>query len=421
MTAPAKVSSVRRRWLWAAAALGLVSLIQIFARFPTQDLTSSGTWSIAVAWSIPIMLAALGGMFAERAGIVNIGLEGMMVLGTWFGAMFTIIGGPWWGMVAAGIGGMLGGLLMGVATVSFKVDHVIAGVAINLMAPGITRFLSHLHFSDRGGSITQSPTIVGVSKFSVPFLSGGRLFGWKSPDLLGVVEKWDLVFVSDLAGVMRGMVWNLSWMTLLMVLMVPFTVFLLWKTPFGLRLRSCGEHPDAADSLGVNVYLYKYFGVALSGMCAGLGGGFLAIELSGLYKEGQTQGKGFIGLATLIFGNWRPVVTALGALLFGFTETLRLRDQDAPHALLLVVVIALIFVAIRRARKVDAGSSRWFGVAASLVVALVIGYAYLTTDGVPDQLPKITPYLTVLAVLTFGTHRLRPPAKEGVAWSKGDH
>lgn len=407
MTTAPRNWSRRNRWLISGlSGLVAISLVQDVARFPTTDLTSSGTWSIAVAWSIPILLAALGGMYAERSGIINIGLEGMMILGTWAGAMFTIIGGPWVGMAAAAVAGVFGGLIMGLATVTFKVDHVIAGVAVNLMAPGITRFLSDVHFPDRGGSITQSPTVVGVSKFSVPLIS----------DALGAVEEKNWLVVSDLAGILGGFFSNMSWMTLLMILTVPLTVWLLWRTAFGLRLRSCGEHPTAADSLGVNVYLYKYWGILISGACAGLGGGFLAIELSGLYKEGQTQGKGYIGLATLIFGNWRPIGSALGALLFGFTETLRLRDQDAPHALLLLVTVALVFLAIRALTR-----KKWLTVGVSLAVALVIGFAYFTTSGVPDQLPKITPYLTVLAVLLFGTQRLRPPAAEGIPWSKGDH
>lgn len=400
--------------LVAGSGLFAISAVQRFARFPTEDLTSSGTWSVALAWSIPILMAALGGMYAERCGIVNIGLEGMLIIGTWVGAFYTLLAGPWWGILAGGIAGGLAGVIMALATVTFRVDQIIAGVAINLMAPGLTRFLSDVHFSERGGSITQSPTIVGVSKFKLPFLAGGDVFGWKSPDLLGAVERADIIVVSDLAGIGRGLVFSMSWMTLVLLLLVPFSVWLLWRTPFGLRLRSSGEHPDAADSLGVNVYLYRYYGVIISGVCAGLGGAFLAVELSGLYKEAQTQGKGFIGLATLIFGNWRPILAFLGALLFGFTETLRLRDQDAPHALLLLVVIALTYLAVRAIQK-----RKWLSLAVSAAVAFVITFAYFTTEGVPDQLPKITPHLTVLAVLLFGTRKLRPPAAEGRPWSKG--
>ncbi len=417
MTTMVKEGTSKARLLIVLASmLVAVSAVQNFARFPTEDLTSSGTWSIAVAWSVPILMAALGGMFAERAGIVNIGLEGMMIIGTWVGAFYTLLAGPWVGIIAGGLAGVVAGAVMALATVTFKVDQIIAGVAINLMSPGLTRFLSDVHFSDRGGSITQSPTIVGVSRFSVPFLSGGNLFGWKSPDLLGAVERAHIIVLSDLAGVVRGLFWNMSWWTLALLLIVPFSVWLLWRTSFGLRLRSCGEHPDAADSLGVNVYLYKFYGVMISGLLAGLGGAFLAVELSGLYKEGQTQGKGFIGLATLIFGNWRPILTFFGALLFGFTETLRLRDPDAPHALLLLVVIALIYLAVRGAQK-----RNWVSLGVSALAAVVIGFAYFTSEGVPDQLPKITPHLTVLAVLMFGTRKLRPPAAEGIPWSKGEH
>ncbi len=417
MTALVQQRSPRtRQILVVASMLVAVAGVQKFARFPTEDLTSSGTWSIAVAWSIPILLAALGGMFSERAGVVNIGLEGMMIIGTWVGAFYTLLYGPWLGIIAGGLAGIAAGAVMALATVTFKVDQIIAGVAINLMAPGLTRFLSDVHFSDRGGSITQSPTIVGVSKFSVPFLSGGNLFGWKSPDLLGAIERANIIVVSDLAGILRGLFWNMSWWTFGLLLVVPLSAWVLWRTSFGLRLRSCGEHPDAADSLGVNVYLYRFYGVMISGLLAGLGGAFLSVELSGLYKEGQTQGKGFIGLATLIFGNYRPILTFLGALLFGFTETLRLRDPDAPHALLLLVVIALIYLAVRAAQK-----RNWVSLGVSVLTAVVIGFAYFTSEGIPDQLPKITPYLTVLAVLMFGTRKLRPPAAEGRAWSKGEH
>ncbi len=378
--------------------------------------TSSGTWSIALAWSVPIFMAGLGGIFSERAGIVNIGLEGMMVLGTWFGAFGTMILGPWWGMVFAGIAGGVGGLILAVATVSFRVDHIIAGVAINLMAPGVTRFLADINFNDRGGSITQSPTIRGVETFNLPFLAGGEIFGWHSPDFLGTIDRWNIIIVSDLAGILRGVVSNMSYLTLLVVLLVPFASWLLWRTRFGLRLRSAGEHPDAADSLGVNVYLYKYYGVVISGVFAGLGGGFLSIQLSGLYKEGQTLGKGFIGLATMIFGNWRPVGTALGSLLFGFTETLRLRDPKAAHALLLLVTLAIALLVIMKIVKRDYRSA---GIL--VVVGALVGLWYFNTSGVPDQLPKITPHLAVLIVLLFATQRLRMPAADGRPWSKGEH
>ncbi len=396
------------------AGVFLLAVTEQFARIPTSDLASSGTWRIAFAWMIPILMAGLGGMFSERSGVVNIGLEGLLVLGTWFGAYGTIISGsPWVGLLFATLAGLAGGLLMAVATVTFSVDHIIAGTALLVMSPGLARYLSDLVFPQYGGSITQSPTLASASTFDWPFLAGGSIFGWESPDLLGTLEGLDWFFVSHLAGILRGLASQMSWPTLIGLLVIPASAWVLWKTTFGLRLRSVGEDPDAADSLGVNVYRYKYYGVLISGALAGYGGGFLSIQLSNLYKEAQTGGKGFIGLATMIFGNWRPSGTAAGALLFGFTETLRLRDPNAPHALLLFVTIVLGILAVRALWR-----SRWQSAAGLIASGALVAWFYLATDRVPNQLPQITPYLAVLVVLLFATRRLRMPAADGQIWIK---
>ncbi len=247
---PGNGDNGRKAWrTWVLGALGIVLLLSVtqqFAKLETSDLTSSGTWLIALAWSVPILMAGLGGIFSERTGIVNIGLEGMLVLGTWFGAYGTLVYGPWWGMVMAAIAGAFGGALLALATVTFNVDHIVAGVAINIMAPGITRFLASVHFPDRGGSITQSPTMSGVSSFSLPFLAGGHVGGWRSPDILGAVEDWDWFFVSDLAGITRGFVFQMSWLTLVAILIAPALTYLIWKTARGLRHDCCGGKPYAA-------------------------------------------------------------------------------------------------------------------------------------------------------------------------------
>jgi simple sugar transport system permease protein len=409
------IPGIRVDWmLLATLGVVLLALTERWARIPTSDLTSSGTWSIALGWSIPILMAGLGGMFSERAGVVNIGLEGLLVLGTWFGAWGTLVtGNVWMGMLIGALAGAVGALLMAVVTVTFGVDHIIAGTAILVMAPGIGRYLSGLIFPDYGGSITQSPTLVGSSSFNVPFLAGGRIFGWRSPDLLGAMEQSDLFFIAELGGILRGFVFQMSWLTLVGILIIPISWYLLWRTRWGLRLRSSGEDPDAADSLGVNVYLYKYYGVVTSGLLAGFGGAFLAVQLSGLYKEGQTNGKGFIGLATMIFGNWRPGGTASGSLLFGFAETLRLRDQDAPHALLLFVSIVLFLFMLRALYQ-----RRWRSGAGLGVAAVALGAFYMNVDTVPNQLPQITPFIAVLVVLLFATRRLRMPAADGQIWIK---
>lgn len=409
------IPGVRVDWL-LLALLGVVllALTERWARIPTSDLTSSGTWSIALGWSIPILMAGLGGMFSERSGVVNIGLEGMLVLGTWFGAWGTLVtGNVWLGMLIGALAGAVGALLMAVATVTFGVDHIIAGTAILVMSPGIGRYLSGLIFPQYGGSITQSPTVNGSSTFDVPFLAGGSLFGWESPDFFGMMERTQVFLVAELGGILRGFFFQMSWLTLFGIAIIPLSWFLLWRTRWGLRLRSVGEDPDAADSLGVNVYLYKYYGVVMSGVLSGFGGAFLAVQLSGLYKEGQTNGKGFIGLATMIFGNWRPSGTASGSLLFGFAETLRLRDQNAPHALLLFVTIVLGLFALRALYR-----RRWRSGVGLTVAAIALGTFYMNVDTVPNQLPQITPFIAVLVVLLFATRRLRAPAADGQIWMK---
>src|SRR3954462_10856739 len=214
-----------------------------------QELTSSSTIAAALLLAVPIGLAALGGLFSERAGVVNIGLEGMMILGTW-GAGWA---GYQWGGGAALLGGLLfgalGGLLHALVTVTFGVDHVVSGVAINILAAGLVRFLSELLYGQDngvGGGVTQSPALSGGKPpaFSVPGLSSG-------PDLLGDVEQLHWFLVSDVAGVLRGATHEVGVLTVIAVLLIPATYLLLWCAAFGLRLRSCGENPAAAGSLGV--------------------------------------------------------------------------------------------------------------------------------------------------------------------------
>jgi simple sugar transport system permease protein len=369
-------------------------------------------------WAIPILLAGLGGLYSERAGVVNIGLEGMMILGTWFGAWGAITYGPWWGIVAGIIGGALGGLLHAVATVTFGVDHIISGVAVNILAPGITRFLSSEILTNiPGGSITQSPRVPGVGSATVPFLAGGTIGNWTTPDLFGWLGTQQWFFVSDVANILKGVMTRVSWVTVIAVLLVPLTAWLLWRTRFGLRLRICGERPEAGEAQGIDVYRYKYIGVVISGALAGMAGAFIASpELSGIYLEGQTTGRGFIGLAALIFGNWRPIGVLGGALLFGYPFGIGLRDLDgsASHGLILVNAIglaAVAFWAFTRSRRTDT----------VLAVALsgIFALWYFTTDVVPDVWINILPFVIVLLVLIFFAQRLRPPAADGLSYRKG--
>jgi len=404
----------------AAAALGILVLtfVQVLEPGGLERLTSENASGAMLRWSVPILLAGLGGLFSERAGIVNIGLEGMMVLGTWFGAYGVLVGGPWLGLLYGLVGGAVGGLIHAIATISFGVDHIVSGVAINLLAPGVVRFLSsEVLVNYSGGSITQSPGIDGLGSVTLPFLAGGTFFGAETPDILGSIDGWGVFFLSDIAGFLRGFTANVSIFTLLALAAVPATAWLVWKTRFGLRLRIAGEHPTAGESLGVNIIFQKYKGVVISGALSGLGGAFIAMELTGFYREAQTQGRGFIGLAALIFGNWRPGGILVAAFVFGYPFGTALRDLDgrSTHALLLVVVIALgaiLVLSIRRQKRLDMILS---GVLASGFLVW-----YLLTDTAPDWLPNTLPFATVLLVLLFAVQRLRMPAADGQIYRKGE-
>ena len=380
-----------------------------------SDLTSTGTASAALLLSVPIVLAALGGLFSERAGVVNIGLEGMMIMGAWAGGYIGSQHGPWAGLLAAVVFGSLGALVHAIATVTFGVDHVVSGVAINIIAAGLVRYLSTLLY--QGGSWpgpSQSPGIETISVNGLPILSGGHYFGWKSPDLLGSIANLNWFFISDFASILRGLTGDLSYVTAIAVAIVPISFFILWKTSFGLRLRSAGEAPIAAESLGVNVYLMKYSGVLISGGLAGLGGGFLAIVAANHYQENQVAGRGYIGLAALLFGNYRPGGILMGAGLFGFADALQLRDSEAIHALILLIVAILAYLVYRDVRK-----GKLVSAAISGVMSAGFLWFYLAVDVLPGQLVTMTPYIATLLVLSLASQRLRMPAADGIPYRRG--
>ncbi|MGH9166304.1 MAG: ABC transporter permease [Acidimicrobiia bacterium] len=397
--------------------LGAVLLLSVVEEITgIGELTSRGTFSAALRLAVPILFAGLGAVYSERAGVVNIGLEGMMIMGTWFGAWAGWRFGAWEGVLMGLLGGALGGLIHAIATVTFAVDHIVSGVAVNILALGGMRFLSVIAFEGSGGGATQSPRVQGgIDTVAVPFLAGGGLLGWKTPDFFGWLERRDWFFVSDLGGLLRGLTGDLSWLTVIALVAVPATWWLLWRTPWGLRLRSCGENPYAAESLGVGVLRMKYYGVVISGALAGLGGAFLVLVQAGIYREGQTAGRGFIGLAALIFGNWRPGGVLVGSALFGFADALRLRQQGAVHALLLYLALALGLLALRGLVRRKP--------ALALVPALA-GLAFFAwfsfTERVPSEFVFITPYLVTLLVLALATQRLRPPAADGLRYRKGE-
>jgi simple sugar transport system permease protein len=229
----------------------------------------------------PLLLAALGGMFSERAGVINIALEGLMLAGAFTAAAIThYSGSPWVGLLAGVLAGVGVALIHAVASIRFQADQVVSGTAINILMLGVPALLSGAFFLSSG---------------STPQIPKENLIPW-TPVVLAF-------------------------------LLVPVTWYVLFRTPFGLRLRAVGENPGAADAAGVSVTRLRYSAVLLSGALAGIGGAYLSIGQSSLFTRNMTSGRGFIALAALIFGKWRPVQTMLACLLFGFTEALAIQLQ----------------------------------------------------------------------------------------------
>jgi len=248
------------------------------------DVWITGLGLATLTFATPLILAALGGLFSERAGIVNIALEGMMTAGAFFGVYVSVQSGSWVvGIIGAIVAGMFFAAIHAVATITFQADQVVSGTAIILIAAGLVNFLNLTLFGTDG-----SP-----ADFSTPPRIG-----------IGDVQFSVLVPVGFLA------VWA--------------TWFIIFRTPFGLRLRSVGEHPRAADTVGINVYKMRYIGVLISGAMAGLAGAFISFNVSS-YTENMVAGNGFIALAALIFGKWRPVPVMFACLLFGFSQGLASR------------------------------------------------------------------------------------------------
>ncbi len=393
-----------RIWLLLSVLLVAMSATRIVTG--ADDLTSEGTLRAALVSSVPIALAGLGGLWSERAGVVNIGLEGMMIMGTLGAGYFGYHGGVWAGLLGAVVLGALGGALHALATVVFGVDHIVSGVAINIIAAGSAGFLAEALFSSLpGGGPTQSPSLPKPPAFTIPGISDGAS---------SLADKhWFII--SDLASLVASLTDRVSVVTLIALALIAGTAWLLWKTPFGLRLRSCGENPQAAETLGVNVYRYKFIAVTASGALAGLGGAYLATVASSGYANGQTLGLGYIGLAAMIFGNWRPGGLFLGALLFGYTYAARLRSGgESVHALLLIAAVGLLVLAIYLLAR-----RSWTGGAAAGVVGLAALWWYAATDEVPSDFTDMTPYIATLIVLTVAAQSLRMPAADGRTYRKG--
>ncbi|MCF7875450.1 ABC transporter permease [Candidatus Bipolaricaulota bacterium] len=282
-----------------------------------MDIFAISTLLATIRMAVPISLAALGGLFSESTGVINIALEGIILMGAFAGTIITnATGSPLLGIIMAVVAGIGMALIHAIASVTFKANHIISGVALNLFATGVTFFLALV--------------LTGGSQISVESTL---------PKFLGVSP---VIYVTIAIFFLSG--------------------FFLYRTRLGLRLRATGEHMAAVDSVGISVTKMRYLGVLISGALAGLGGGYLAIEQANFFTKGMSAGRGYIGLASMIFGKWTPWGAAGAASLFGFSQALQFR-------------ISIPFV--------------------------------------PDEFLQMLPYLITIFVLVGAVGRATPPAEDG--------
>lgn len=276
--------------------------------------------------STPLILAALGGLYSERAGVINIALEGIMLAGAFSAASVTVFtGNPWIGLLAAILAGVLVAAIHGVATIKYRADQVVSGTAINILFLGIPALLSGALFDSTGAT---------------PQLPREQVL----PDVA--------IFPSNSASTLAG-IFNQKPLVYFALFAVPATWYILYKMRFGLRLRAVGENPEAADTAGVSVTRMRFAGVLISGGLAALGGAYLSIGQNSLFTRNMTAGRGFIALAALIFGKWHPVGAFLACILFGLAEAVAIRMQGTvnipnqfiqliPYVLTIVVLAGFI-------------------------------------------------------------------------------
>jgi ABC-type uncharacterized transport system permease subunit len=314
---------------WSAIAAGVVGggLAILAMQSSVGNLNEVFTASLIASmlvFATPLTFAALGGMFSERSGVVNIGLEGMMLMGAFWGIWGADKTGSWvWGVAIAMASGGLLALVHAFFAIHLRADQIVGGTAVNFLALGITGyFFVQLYHGEN------VPT--GVSQI---------------PDV-NLAKQSNDSFFAESFGHLNLMIW-------VAILFVPLSSAVMFKTPIGLRIRACGEHPRAADTVGINVYFVRYGSVILSGILAAMGGAYLTVGYLNTYNENVTAGRGFIALAALIFGNWRPFGAFGAALLFGFSTALAFRlpvyssnaatlFQALPYVLTLIAVAGVI-------------------------------------------------------------------------------
>lgn len=282
----------------------------------------------ALRIATPIVLASLGGIMSETSGVINIGLEGMMLVGAFAAVVGSSFFGAWGGLAVGLSAGAIMGLLHAFMSITVKANQIISATAINILAVGLPNILIPFIWP---GYFAMTPVVEGISDISFPWLDKipvlGQVIGHQNP----------IVYIA--------------------FCLVPIVHIILFKTRFGLRLRSVGEHPEAADTLGINVHAMRYIAVTISGTLAGLGGAFLSIAYQSQYSMAMTAGRGFIGIAAMVFGRWKPAGALVACLIFGFADAFQASAQSAgvpiPPDLFLalpyvVTLVALIGLAGKR-------------------------------------------------------------------------
>jgi len=318
----------RKLGLWTLFVAIVATAFAIWVQDQNDTSTSlvvnSGLFAATLVYATPLAYAALGGIFSERSGVVNIGLEGMMLTGAFFGIWGTVWSGHWEiGLVVAMVSGAVVALVHAVFSIHLRADQIVTGTAINFLALGITGYA----FIDIYGSNGTPPSIDSVPNVNLPGVDS-------IPGIGGVFGSLNL------------MIW-------IVFALLILTEVILFRTPIGLRIRSVGEHPRAADTVGIPVYRVRYVCVILSGILAALGGAYLSVGFVGSFGQNMTAGRGFIALAAVIFGKWRPYGAFGACLLFGFANGLADRLQSVagvspnllatlPYVLTLIALVGLV-------------------------------------------------------------------------------
>ena len=319
------MEKVKQNWKLLMILAVIVVFFILNKLFQKTGIFDIELFASGIRLSTPLILAALGGLFSERAGVVNIALEGIMIFGAFSGAVIAFeTQNPWLGVIAAMLVGGLVAHIHGVASIRYQADQIVSGTAINILAIGVPAVVSNVLYN----STTVTPNIpLTLPVIEIPIISS-------IPYLNVLLGKYSILVFFAFA-------------------MVPLSWFILYKTSFGLRLRAVGENPEAADTAGINVYLMRYYGVWMSGLFAGLGGAFLSIAHGSSYVRDISAGRGFIALAALIFGRYQPKLLLFGCLMFGIADAFQIRVQGVipiptqfvqifPYVLTMIVLAGLI-------------------------------------------------------------------------------